>query len=511
VTLELKETDEWTLETPNRLSFEIEGFRQVRNPAYWTPFDLSIEFQGGIEDDRFRRDVNLALSHSATSSRLFRLVPSGNATHVTITVATALTVIDVARVSQFRFPTRSGAAHAPATFVSNMLFGLAMAFQNAGRADVASQLILTFGQDAPLIKLWEWGVKAAECLASSNHVTQAVRMARALATSEPGMTAAAAVGLSGILSSRVLSPDEYEDLKSLWLLLSNQRDRASDKVFTSRAHYNLGNLLRSGGEFRSAATQYLLAARRDPIYYKRQGYFWSELGGVFFGLNKYRVAAGCYFRAMVLGEKGRTPALYADALMFSGKYSAAERRFLRFSAGAAGMDAEWVLKSQWILPFIQGVTGIREQCRKARDAMLLADVRGVSEPDEVDRRISASLRADLLSGLSWFNWGVRFSSARQHSRAAICFASAAISQPNDVQAWGCAVLSALNARDCNLATLVIASASFIHRENIAKEILAITEKQQAGIVSPEFKNWLMTLIRDAHHPDQTRTIRLTSR
>lgn len=144
---------------------------------------------------------------------------------------------------------------------------------------------MTFGQDAPLIKQWEWGVRAAECLASSNHVTQAVRMARALATSAHGMTAAAAVGLSGILSSRVLSPDEYEDLKSLWLLLSNQRDRASDKVFTSRAHYNLGNLLRSGGEFRSAATQYLLAARRDPVYYKRQGYFWSELGGGFLWLK----------------------------------------------------------------------------------------------------------------------------------------------------------------------------------------------------------------------------------
>lgn len=213
----------------------------------------------------------------------------------------------------------------------------------------------------------------------------------------------------------------------------------------------------------------------------------------------------------MLGEKGRTPALYADALMFSGKYSAAERRFLRFRAGAASIDAEWVLKSQWILPFIQSVTGIREQCRKARDAMLFADVRGVSEPEEVDRRISASLRADLLSGLSWFNWGVRFSSARQHSRAAICFASAAISQPNDVEAWGCAVLSALNARDCNLATLVIASASFIHRENIAKEILAITEKQQAGIVSPKFKDRLMTLIRGVHHPDQARTIRLTPR
>lgn len=173
-----------------------------------------------------------------------------------------------------------------------------------------------------------------------------------------------------------------------------------------RLNYNLANILRAQGEIRPAVRAYMRARKGDPQYEQRH-YWWQELAGMLFTLGHYTWAADCYARSMKC-ELPETPihdgreehkeaterywlapdrALYADALLHAGEYSAAINEFETYFAEVEDPSAEWRLVCHLLkLLHLNGLTAdgprmgrqARAKAQEARDHLENADVASAS-------------------------------------------------------------------------------------------------------------------------------------
>jgi tetratricopeptide (TPR) repeat protein len=239
--------------------------------------------------------------------------------------------------------------------------------------------------------------------------------------------------LPALVQSGSLSGDERDYLRRFMQRCIERTEGIGDRPGAATAHYNLGNYLRGSRHFRLAFHHYRKAAEYDPGYLDRK-YFWRELAGILFESRRYRMAVQFYERAINLGEEGECRALYADALMFVGKYRKSQEAFDAYLSSASDADPEWCLKA-WALRGLRSMLGCDEQKRQMVAAIKLvpSDINLV--PDEAKQKLKEALRHDALCGLAWFNLGVLEYQTGNRDDAFISFLMAALIQRNDVEAW----------------------------------------------------------------------------
>jgi len=108
-----------------------------------------------------------------------------------------------------------------------------------------------------------------------------------------------------------------------------------------------------------------------------------------------------------MGADELRTALYADALLFSGRYAEAQEQLDRYLASEVGPErAEWRLK-RLILPRIRALAG-DTQHRAAADALALAErvdftgAKGDMSIEEAEQLVAQALGMDALCAEAWF-------------------------------------------------------------------------------------------------------------
>ncbi len=226
------------------------------------------------------------------------------------------------------------------------------------------------------------------------------------------------------------------------------------------SNYNLANTYRNIRFCRKAIHHYILAKKHEPNYLK-QIYFYQELAGALFECGKYRMASRLYKKCIDMGAEDTVQPLYADSLMFDGKYQLALKTFTEYLKSNDDRHAEWFLKMRCLAHLIQ-ITGNNEQKRRYIDAKSLIDIT-TTDTQELIRNLEEAIDLDNICGLAWFNIGIVQSKSGKYNEAAFSFILCGLVQSWHIEAWVNATLCILNKEvDIQLLPLVIHTAYFFN-------------------------------------------------
>lgn len=250
------------------------------------------------------------------------------------------------------------------------------------------------------------------------------------------------------------------------------------------SHYNLGNHLSVRGEFCKSIQHYNLARKFAPIYLE-QYYYFAEIASMLFRSEKYKMASKLYSKSLELKKDNHTLALYADSMMFEGKYKEANTHFVEYLNNSEDPIDEFVLKNI-CLESILNEHNINSQVRDRDKADKFADVKLIENRNASISKLEEALKIDMLSGLAWFNLGISHSENNDFNQAAFCFTMAALVQNGDIEAWKNATLCAFNSDETIvILPLIIRTAFFFNREEYLEELYSHLESQnQSETINP---------------------------
>jgi hypothetical protein len=321
---------------------------------------------------------------------------------------------------------------------ADILAGIAMALHHAGHLIPAAQVVeLAFSGAAVSRNPDAAAVMVGILIAADRHdiVAQA-----ALAFTKAGCHDLSERSIAAIM----VTPPPRERRDSLHLALEDwiaglPVDHTPENLGT--AHYNVGRYIGiRGWDPRGGISHFVKAARLYPSY-RGRGYFWEELGAMFFQLDRFGWSALAYGKA---GHLGRGPIVYAkqaDALWRTGRYGDARDALTKYE----GDDAHWLLLAV-VLPSVIEVSGTECQTRQPELAgERIAAAMASGDPGTVGRldRWTEVIRADGMASLAWFNLGVSYGASNEHQEAAVAFLIAALIRPVDAEAWANALVASI--------------------------------------------------------------------
>lgn len=289
--------------------------------------------------------------------------------------------------------------------------------------------------------------------------------------------------LSVLLISNKKSFDEnklllYETFLKEQLNISEKR---KNKLGIATASYNLGNYNRSKGNYLESLKFYL-KARKFNLDYKSQSYYYYELAGVLFLLNKFNFASKFYSKSLELNtDYHLAKALLADSLMYSGNYLAAQNKIDEFLNEQTNLqdNDEWLLKYSCLKTLIEN----GHPTSQIRDEKL-----AIIHTKNGD--YEKALECDFLYDLAWFNYGIQELQANNIESAFIAFAFSALLCNNDIEAWTNATLSGFNEKiDPTLLIFVIRVAYYYNGINYLNYV-----SNQLKLNNPESLDNIMEFI-----------------
>lgn len=249
--------------------------------------------------------------------------------------------------------------------------------------------------------------------------------------------------------------------------LENARNN-KDEQQIGISHYNIGNHFSGRNEFERAIRHYNSARKFAPIYLK-QHYYFAEMAGILFRSEKYKMASKLYSRSIELKKDDRTLALYADSLMFEGNYKKANTYFKEYINNSETPIDEFVLKNLCLETILKEYN-IESQIRNKERANKLADISELIKEKNPIFRLKEALKADMLSGLAWFNLGMIYSKNGDFHKATFSFTMVALVQNSDIEAWKNATLCAFNSEmTFSIIALIIRTAYFFNKEEYLEE------------------------------------------
>jgi len=289
-----------------------------------------------------------------------------------------------------------------------------------------------------------------------------------------------------------LDEDELIAYEELLILASK---KALEQGYTKNAgkcYYNIANRFRFYGNdyLRKSIKYYNLAIKYDPDYSNRD-YFWNELAGVLFLLRKFKWSSNCYKKSIELKNSIEKKPLYADALMFSGKYKEALSIFEDYLENGKDIKSEWIFKTDCLREILEEF-GIYEQKRDLNNALKYADLTTISDGTN-EERLEQSLKSDFLCGLAWYNLGTEYSKKSDFEQASFSFVMAGLVQPNDTEAWSNAILCFINLGKITMLSAVFIHAYSINGEDFYLKLIEQIENQPDDIMPETEKNKLINL------------------
>jgi tetratricopeptide (TPR) repeat protein len=509
-TFRLSDSDEWSQYTASKLSRDTELAKRVRSHNLPAPTLFQLRFDGESIDGVSSAEISLNLTKTLqTVPGLIGFTTDASVAYGAFSLSNEQAVINLAGIQHFtlHLSKPSAPGWAKAFLHNDVLIAAALTLDAAGYSDRAAKLITAIAPHSSLTTTPLIAVGMAHCLAKAHRFREALELCQLLLENPSSRGPAHTLMISVLGNSTLLSNAELQLLREFLERHAKAEEASGRAADAAIANYNLANQLRSQGHHRAAFQCYRKAARLDRNYCER-GYFCRELAGVLFGLGRYKAAAKLYDRAIRLGEKDITPALFGDALMFSGQYSRAHQQFEAYLADNKKPKAEFILKAA-ALNELQSLLGLDEQRRQRSAASRLAAPDSQLSPTEFMDRLKVALKLDALCGLAWFNLGTCLNQQGMFNEACTAFVWAGLVQQNDVVAWVNAFVLALRSQNNVLAAGIISTAHFACQEAFADQLIRVADAQPKEFPKLKFLNLMndiLALLPEEERPFELRFI-----
>lgn len=389
--------------------------------------------------------------------------------HVRIQVAQRYSRIKLVSGQTATYHTDQSFPETPEVFSSDLLVCLAQLLSVTGHKLVAAQIFMGAISKSSLTNSIEVLVGFIHCLMVAKRNAENLRLVQTLACSDEGMIAAEILTVPLLYQWSDLSEHEID---ALIAHLKNLIGKEVERGILPRAansSYNLGRLYGYMKRYR-LAVYYLNHARKLDAAYEKRKYFFRELAGFLFALEKFKASARFYRKALELGAEGDTSALLADALMYTGDYAGAFELLERYAFSDEKVHARWRLRA-WFLATLINTFGVPKQNRQVKVAETLATVPDGTDNDAAMRQFTMALGSDLLCGLAWFNQGCLLNKMEDYQGAFISFLACAVLQEKDVEAWSNAiVLGVFRKQELHLLHDVLFAAVLANKHDLLPQL-----------------------------------------
>jgi len=201
--------------------------------------------------------------------------------------------------------------------------------------------------------------------------------------------------------------------------------------------YNLANAWGCEEFFRQAVINYCKAAKYEPRYLEKS-YWWAEMAGCLFLMDKYAWAEHCYRKSVELGEE-RIPARYllGDSLLHQGKFEEALKELTIYLSETERPCAGAILQ-KWLADFLLAKFGNSKR-NTTKSNELIERALGIEDVKKQTEVLFKALQYDPLSGLAWYNYRISESEASNTKNFHFWLASV-LTNPNDIRSWAYFIL-----------------------------------------------------------------------
>jgi tetratricopeptide (TPR) repeat protein len=447
LTFRISEADQWTSSTPTEIIMTIRAFREIRSAVLTFPirFKLLLDERQvhGISSyeiifsirracERCRSIIDIVPDDSSDKSFPYKISINNNKVEITL-----------AGYHGFTLHTKAGYLGTKTTqeFVPDIMICVALALSAWGHYVGAASIISEFVHSSKLAKIDHFAFPIVICLARANRLQLSLEIAEIFFKNETSLGVAQTYLIPFLTSRKSIPPSVLEFGIQMISRIAEEVEKRGERTAASTLNYNIANIQRSLCRFPEAVARYKRAARLNREYINR-AYFWSEMGGILFLRRHYSIATSFYKRSLDLAfDKGIQP-LYADALMFSGRYKEAQGVFSDYLRDSKFPEnPEWCLK-YCVLCWLQQQLEVEAQRR--RESLLLATFCPAAMSDqEIEKTCKLILEEDALSSLAWFNLGVVKNKAGDFQIAMMSFLIAALIRQGDYESWRNAMRTSL--------------------------------------------------------------------
>lgn len=487
VTFRLSELDEWSDKSASQISQALDLIRTIRSGALPFPVPVALKFSGDLAPGLSHAEVSLGV-RTAVQAAPGVLSFCQTSAYGSIMVSSREVTVGLAGLKGLvlHFDDTYMRKYAKTALHNDILVAAALTLDSAGYSGPASKLVAQFGKHSTLSGCPEAAFKMSRCMVQSSRIIEAVDFAEALLVDPRLRLTAYAAMLPLLKKSTLMSKTEATAIGHFLEHYICAEEKSGSLAAAAAANYSLGNHLRSRSENRRAFRYYKKAASLDPGYLKR-AYFFRELAGVLFILERPRIAAKLYGKAVQLGEQGLARALYADALMFSGDSAEAIRQFELYVAAEAEPKSEFILKS-WALPFLCQMLGFTRQNRQQAVARQMSAPGRELRADYAER-LNKALALDALCSLAWFNLGRCCIRDGKTDDACVAFLWAALIHPKDSESWANAFALALSsAKHRCLTSHILVAAHFAAGDRFAESVIRLADAQTGEFPRAKYLN-----------------------
>lgn len=226
------------------------------------------------------------------------------------------------------------------------------------------------------------------------------------------------------------------------------------------ANYNLGNFHKNLGNWKEALNYYF-NARKFNSNYLAQGYYYSDIGGIFFELGKYSLASKFYEKSINLNtDNVMTKALLGDSLLYTGKYKSAVEYFDEFLNEQR--ENKRIPKEEWHLKYFSIKTLILSgypelQIRNKTESLKALQIANIEE----------AINFDILNGDAWFQNALTAHDNNDKLQTFVSFVMSALFKKDNILYWVLATISAIITTEESYLHIVdiVKVAYFYHGEN----------------------------------------------
>ncbi len=357
----------------------------------------------------------------------------------------------------------------------DILLGLSAAMVQIGQIDYCGKIIFEHELQSRLIDKHELLVYMLPPLFKSSYFENVLDLIGDIFESEKSFEISIISTANILISAKTESKSKVKAIERFFTNRLLAAIKINDSTQIGIAHYNLGNHYRGQSKYYESTSNYIAAKRYEPKYLN-QDYYFSELAGVLFLLDKYKTSACLYGKAIELGAKGLTNALYADALMFSGEYQKAVDAFQDYLKDTEKPQDEFLLKSLCLEGILEN-SDIKCQKRDNMNATRKADLSNVEKGITPKQQLDKSLESDLLCGLAWFNYGIIQSEELDYNAAMFSFTMAGLVQTNDIEAWKNSTLCSINSKsELIMLPLIIRTAYYFNGDEYLEQLFIQLEQ-----------------------------------
>ena len=471
-TFSFSKDDIWKDTTPRRIVADVDAYRKLKSSHLPKPLRIAISFE---ENNIHNIPGYVVLSRlrelGGQISQLILFETSEISSNEVLISNTSI-IVKIAGACTLTLHTRQGytTEDANSRLHFDVMVAIGLAIANEGHFIKAAEIVAPFLKSSKLVRMPETAVRLSLILSKANKIHAAFEIVEELFKEDKSNPLAELFTLPHLMNPRNAGTEEHFILETL-KRIADSIEKQGDLSRAGRLRYNIANSLRGASCLRDAVREYRNAARLDSSYLNRH-YFWQELASVLFENGRYKLAAKLYGISLTLEVNTHTRLLYADSLMFSGKYLQAKKAFEKgLSSNGNQCAAEWHLKSiaiSWLSEFLK----LDHQDRKTphlTDSFQPSKLKNF----EIEQVCLEMLASDALCPLAWFNLGLTRNQNSNEADAAMCFLLAALINPQDLESWANAFGLAWQINNMYLVGWILQAA---YKKNNESAIQSIVER-----------------------------------